>query len=157
MLLFTISIFDSVEIAKAINTLDLPPAKLDIGKLTYEYFLEQKNYEDTLSFAKYKLSKANDAEDLIPKDIVLYGFGRIGRLLARELTNTLKALTPEKQKMFKRSLRVEHQVSEFSAQCTEGGWVFDLPSARKLQFDMECEMADIESRIVPKLRVRAKQ
>ena len=80
-----ISIFDSVEIAQAIQSLNLPPSKLDIGKLTYEYFLEQKNYEDTLSFAKYKLSKANDAEDLIPKDIVLYGFGRIGRLLAREL------------------------------------------------------------------------
>ena len=80
-----ISIFDSVEIAQAIQTLDLPPSKLDIGKLTYEYFLEQKNYEDALSFVKDKLSKANDAEDLIPKDIVLYGFGRIGRLLAREL------------------------------------------------------------------------
>ena len=80
-----ISIFDSVEIAQAIQTLDLPPSKLDIGKLTYEYFLEQKNYEDALSFVKDKLSKANDTEDLIPKDIVLYGFGRIGRLLAREL------------------------------------------------------------------------
>tara|TARA_B110000967_G_scaffold130448_1_gene133273 strand:+ start:169 stop:1617 length:1449 start_codon:yes stop_codon:yes gene_type:complete len=80
-----ISIFDSVEIAQIIQTLDLPPSKLDIGKLTYEYFLEQKNYEDALSFVKDKLSKANDTEDLIPKDIVLYGFGRIGRLLAREL------------------------------------------------------------------------
>jgi glyceraldehyde 3-phosphate dehydrogenase len=80
-----ISIFDSVEIAQIIQSLDLPPSKLDIGKLTYEYFLEQKNYEDALSFVKDKLSKANDAEDLIPKDIVLYGFGRIGRLLAREL------------------------------------------------------------------------
>jgi glyceraldehyde 3-phosphate dehydrogenase len=80
-----ISIFDSVEIAQAIQSLDLPPSKLDIGKLTYEYFLEQKNYEDALSFVKDKLSKANDTEDLIPKDVVLYGFGRIGRLLAREL------------------------------------------------------------------------
>tara|TARA_B110000240_G_scaffold68124_1_gene77610 strand:+ start:168 stop:1616 length:1449 start_codon:yes stop_codon:yes gene_type:complete len=80
-----ISIFDSVEIAQIIQSLDLPPSKLDIGKLTYEYFLEQKNYEDALSFVKDKLSKANDTEDLIPKDIVLYGFGRIGRLLAREL------------------------------------------------------------------------
>ena len=34
-----ISIFDSVEIAQAIITLDVPPAKLDIGKLTYEYHL----------------------------------------------------------------------------------------------------------------------
>ena len=35
-----ISIFDSVEIAKAIQSIDLPPSKLDIGKLTYEYHLE---------------------------------------------------------------------------------------------------------------------
>ena len=32
-----ISVFDSVEIAKAILTSDLPPSKLDIGKLTYEF------------------------------------------------------------------------------------------------------------------------
>ena len=80
-----ISIFLSVEIAQAIQSLDLPPSKLDIGKLTYEYFLEQQNYESALSFVKDKLSKANDTETLIPKDVVLYGFGRIGRLLAREL------------------------------------------------------------------------
>ena len=35
-----ISVFDSVEIAKAILTSDLPPSKLDIGKLTYEFHLE---------------------------------------------------------------------------------------------------------------------
>ena len=35
-----ISIFDSVEIATAIKDLNLPPAKLDIGKLTYEYHLD---------------------------------------------------------------------------------------------------------------------
>lgn len=80
-----ISIFLSVEIVQAIQSLDLPPSKLDIGKLTYEYFLEQQNYESALSFVKDKLSKAYDTETLIPKDVVLYGFGRIGRLLAREL------------------------------------------------------------------------
>ena len=37
-----ISIFDSVEITKAIKNIDLPPAKLDIGKLTYEYHLEDE-------------------------------------------------------------------------------------------------------------------
>tara|TARA_R110000787_G_scaffold286385_1_gene404530 strand:- start:7108 stop:8556 length:1449 start_codon:yes stop_codon:yes gene_type:complete len=82
-----ISIFDSVEIAQAIQSLDLPPSKLDIGKLTYEYFLEEKNHEDALSFVKDKLKKAKDVADLTPKDVVLYGFGRIGRLLARELMN----------------------------------------------------------------------
>ena len=32
-----ISVFDSVEIAGAIASLDLPPSKLDIGKLAYEF------------------------------------------------------------------------------------------------------------------------
>ena len=36
-----ISVFDSVKIAKAILELNLLPAKLDIGKLTYEYGLEE--------------------------------------------------------------------------------------------------------------------
>lgn len=80
-----ISIFDSVEIAKAILSLDLPPAKLDIGKLTYEYFLEDSKYNDAKSFVVDKLRNAKDFKNNKPKDVVLYGFGRIGRLLAREL------------------------------------------------------------------------
>src|SRR3970040_995224 len=32
-----INVFSSVEIAKVILSLDLPPSKLDFGKLTYEY------------------------------------------------------------------------------------------------------------------------
>ena len=82
-----ISIFDSVEITKAINSLNLPPSKLDIGKLTYEYLLEEKKYDNAVSFVKEKLSDANNVENITPKDVVLYGFGRIGRLLARELMN----------------------------------------------------------------------
>ncbi|GGI58431.1 glyceraldehyde-3-phosphate dehydrogenase [Winogradskyella haliclonae] len=80
-----ISIFDSVEIAKAINQLDLPPAKLDIGKLTYEYHLEDEKFSNALSFVADKLKDAEDNNGIAPKDVVLYGFGRIGRLLAREL------------------------------------------------------------------------
>ncbi|WP_348813718.1 glyceraldehyde-3-phosphate dehydrogenase [Flavobacterium maritimum] len=80
-----ISIFDSVEIAKVILSLDLPPAKLDIGKLTYEYRLEDEKYPDERYFILDKLKDAKDSEEIQPKDVVLYGFGRIGRLLAREL------------------------------------------------------------------------
>ena len=79
-----ISIFDSVEIAQAIKTLHLPPAKLDIGKLTYEFHLEKKQ-TNALAFVSEKLKNAKDKQDITPKDVVLYGFGRIGRLLAREL------------------------------------------------------------------------
>lgn len=80
-----ISIFDSVEIAQAIKTLDIPPAKLDIGKLTYEYHLEEQKYSNAISFVAEKLKGASKNEEITPKDVVLYGFGRIGRLVAREL------------------------------------------------------------------------
>ena len=80
-----ISVFDSVEIAKAILSLDLPPSKLDIGKLTYEFHMENDKYNDAKSFVIDKLKNAKDFKNNKPKDVVLYGFGRIGRLLAREL------------------------------------------------------------------------
>jgi len=80
-----ISIFDSVEIAQAIKKLDFPPSKLDIGKLTYEFHIEDKKYTNATNFVAYKLKDANKNESIEPKDVVLYGFGRIGRLVAREL------------------------------------------------------------------------
>jgi len=80
-----ISIFDTVEIAQAIAKIDLPPSKIDIGKLTYEYHLEDNQYANATSFVVDKLSAAKKSSEITPKDVVLYGFGRIGRLLAREL------------------------------------------------------------------------
>ena len=80
-----ISIFDSVEIAQAIKAMDLPPAKLDIGKLTYEFHYEENQYSNARSFVINKLRDANKNGAIEPKDVVLYGFGRIGRLVAREL------------------------------------------------------------------------
>lgn len=80
-----ISIFDTVEIAEAIKTLDIPPAKLDIGKLTYEYHIEENKSNNTTAFVAEKLKDAHKNGNIEPKDVVLYGFGRIGRLVAREL------------------------------------------------------------------------
>ncbi len=80
-----ISIFDSVEIAQAIKTLDTPPAKLDIGKLTYEFHLEENKHNNATAFVSDKLKEAKKNGEILPKDVVLYGFGRIGRLVAREL------------------------------------------------------------------------
>ena len=80
-----ISIFDSVEILRAINDISLPPSKLDIGKLTYEYHADDNNYNNVKAFVLDKLKDAHATESIKPKDVVLYGFGRIGRLLAREL------------------------------------------------------------------------
>ncbi|WP_378187193.1 glyceraldehyde-3-phosphate dehydrogenase [Aquimarina sp. W85] len=80
-----ISIFDSVEIAQAIKQMDLPPAKLDIGKLTYEFHLAGSQFESASAFIMEKLKDAKEFKTITPKDVVLYGFGRIGRLVAREL------------------------------------------------------------------------
>ena len=80
-----ISIFDSVEILRVISDIKLPPSKLDIGKLTYEYHSEDNVYNNVKAFVIDKLKYANESKVIKPKDVVLYGFGRIGRLLAREL------------------------------------------------------------------------
>ena len=84
-----INVFDSVEIANAIIDLDLPPSKIDIGKLTYEYHLEDNKYHDAKAFVIDKLKKAKNFQEIKPKDVVLYGFGRIGRLLAREMMSKI--------------------------------------------------------------------
>lgn len=79
------SIFDTVEIAQAIKSLDFPPAKLDIGKLTYEMHLEDNHHNNATAFIARKLKDARKNGNIEPKDVILYGFGRIGRLVAREL------------------------------------------------------------------------
>ncbi|WP_298533468.1 glyceraldehyde-3-phosphate dehydrogenase [uncultured Algibacter sp.] len=79
------SIFDTVEIAQAIKALDIPPAKLDIGKLTYEMHWEDNKHDNATAFIARKLKDAGKNGEIKPKDVVLYGFGRIGRLVAREL------------------------------------------------------------------------
>ena len=84
-----INVFDSVEIANAIVDLDLPPSKIEIGKLTYEYHLEDNKYHDAKAFVIDKLKKAKNFQEIKPKDVVLYGFGRIGRLLAREMMSKI--------------------------------------------------------------------
>nr|WP_294938015.1 glyceraldehyde-3-phosphate dehydrogenase [uncultured Flavobacterium sp.] len=84
-----INVFDSVEIARAIQALDLPPSRIDIGKLTYEYHLEDDKYNDATAFVIDKLKDAKDTSEIKPKDVVLYGFGRIGRLLAREMMSKI--------------------------------------------------------------------
>ncbi|WP_299017864.1 glyceraldehyde-3-phosphate dehydrogenase [uncultured Polaribacter sp.] len=84
-----ITIDDALEIATAIQKLDLPCSKLDIGKLVYEFYLNPKKYTGKLEFVKHKLQDATTFKNITPKDVVLYGFGRIGRLLARELMSKM--------------------------------------------------------------------
>lgn len=81
-----ISIFDSVELLRAISDIKLPPSKLDIGKLTYEYHSEENSeFHNAKAFVVERLKDARSYPEIAPKDVVLFGLGRIGRLLAREL------------------------------------------------------------------------
>lgn len=75
------------QLAEDIYNLDLAPAKIDIGKLAYEWIQEGENYSSKSDFLKDKLKGFEKSGDnnIEPRDVVLYGFGRIGRLAAREL------------------------------------------------------------------------
>ena len=58
---------------------------MDIGKLTFEYHKEDLSNSSSFAFLSKKLKEAKQQSKIEPKDVVLYGFGRIGRLVAREL------------------------------------------------------------------------
>lgn len=66
---------------------DIAPSRIDIGRLTMEWINEKAGYESEIEFIKDKLGGfiGKDKRVLVPKDVVLYGFGRIGRIAAREL------------------------------------------------------------------------
>lgn len=82
-----LNIKDSLKLAKAILHSDIVPSKIDIGKLNGEWVDERKNFVDAEDFINFKLKDfmGPNKNPKKPADIVLYGFGRIGRLLAREL------------------------------------------------------------------------
>lgn len=82
-----VDIFDSSSLAKELESLDIAPSKIDIGRLAAEWHNEKASYASQADFLKDKLKDfiAADGHQLQPKDVVLFGFGRIGRLAAREL------------------------------------------------------------------------
>lgn len=82
-----LDIQDTLEIAKAIYDLDLPHSKLDIGRLNQEFSEARDKYKnDYKKFVgdklKHIIGQSRKFEE--PIDVVLFGFGRIGRLLLRE-------------------------------------------------------------------------
>jgi len=74
-------------LAEEMCKMDLPAAKIDIGKLAYEWIHENENFDSKAAFLESKFSGffSDDSHQFEPRDVVLYGFGRIGRLAAREL------------------------------------------------------------------------
>jgi glyceraldehyde 3-phosphate dehydrogenase len=83
-----IDIHTTSELAIKLTEMDIAPSKIDIGRLSSEWMTEGNNYASQEAFLTEKLSKMigrQSSHDIQPKDVVLYGFGRIGRLCAREL------------------------------------------------------------------------
>ena len=84
-----LSEFESFPVLEAMSRLDLGPCHVDLGKLATKFMAESaENETDAEAFVR------RECESVIgtrrqpisqPQDIVLYGFGRIGRLLARLL------------------------------------------------------------------------
>jgi len=82
-----ISIYETLELATEIARSNLAPSRVDIGRLASEWLDENNDFDRMHDFVVSKLGKhiGRDKRKLKSKDVVLYGFGRIGRLVAREL------------------------------------------------------------------------
>ncbi len=81
-----ITVYDTVELANEIYKANVIPSRIDIGKLAYEWHQESGKYKSKTDFINDKLKDLiGKPGTIVPKDVVLYGFGRIGRLAAREL------------------------------------------------------------------------
>lgn len=82
-----LSITRTLPVLEAICSLDLAPARIDIGKLAVGFY-GQSAVPAVQEYVSRELSSVNTGHQPLltePRDVVLYGFGRIGRLLARLL------------------------------------------------------------------------
>jgi glyceraldehyde 3-phosphate dehydrogenase len=83
-----ITVFDTLDLAREILNSNTGPARIDIGKLAFEWHNEKSNYASISAFIGDKLKQlAGGNAAITPKDVILFGFGRIGRLAAREIIN----------------------------------------------------------------------
>ncbi|MBL4658452.1 MAG: glyceraldehyde-3-phosphate dehydrogenase [Flavobacteriales bacterium] len=83
-----ISVHDSIKMAKELANMDLAPAWIDIGRLGSEWLSEKESFNENMGdFLNNKLAHIVEADNgyLEPKDVALFGFGRVGRLIAREI------------------------------------------------------------------------
>ncbi len=81
-----LTVEETYPVLAAIARLDLSPCRLDLGKLTFKY--KRSGVASVDDFLRSELGSVITGSKLVlakPQDLVLYGFGRIGRLLARIL------------------------------------------------------------------------
>ncbi|MDO6640758.1 MULTISPECIES: glyceraldehyde-3-phosphate dehydrogenase [unclassified Shewanella] len=75
---------ESFPFVEALSKLSVKHCKVDIGKLAINYWREHSDASQIQSYMTHALEAGiNFGDDVAAKDVVLYGFGRIGRLLAR--------------------------------------------------------------------------
>jgi len=77
----------TTEVLNTLQKMDLGVSRIDIGKLAYNYS-QVANDESLESYLRSTFDAANNDKQSVldkPQDVVLYGFGRIGRILARLL------------------------------------------------------------------------
>ena len=82
-----LSIASTKSVLEAIFRADLTPARIDLGKLTAKFELNS-NGVDVDAFVNRELAAMKTLVQPTgerPQDVVLYGFGRIGRMIARIL------------------------------------------------------------------------
>jgi glyceraldehyde 3-phosphate dehydrogenase len=80
-----ITVDDFLTLTRAIEKLDLAPTRIDLSTLGSEWLAEQTDDADAFIAKKLEAYIGKDKRSIKPKDVVLFGFGRIGRLVAREL------------------------------------------------------------------------
>jgi len=81
-----LSVVDTFPILQEVMKLDLGPCRVDIGKLAVNYKKDSRG-QSIEEYVRDELAGAISDKDIQPQptDVVLYGFGRIGRILARLL------------------------------------------------------------------------
>lgn len=82
-----LSIRDTYPLLEVMGAMKLKPCRVDLGKLAVQW-IRGGRAQDPGAFIREHLAAAENLSDRViqePRDIVLYGFGRIGRLLARLL------------------------------------------------------------------------
>ncbi|MGW2327498.1 glyceraldehyde-3-phosphate dehydrogenase [Streptomyces sp. NPDC001700] len=82
-----LSVTETLPFLQALTTLDLGPSQIDIGMLAATYKTDDRglSVEEFTAEAVAGATGANKIERREGRDVVLYGFGRIGRLVARLL------------------------------------------------------------------------
>lgn len=129
-----ITVEQSLAIVKSISSYaDIKPARIDIGKLTFDWTKENNSSTTLEAFVHNQLTGmyVQEGQRVESKDVILYGFGRIGRLVARRLVSVtgrgeqlrLKAIVirPKMQNRYEEAVKRMSVLSKDSVHGDFGG------------------------------------